>query len=395
MGEMVDSQEAARRLGIKLATLYSYVSRGILQSHPSPDARRRLFDVEDVDRIGRRGRSGRQPDDQSIRIATAITELLPSGPSYRGTPAAELAASSSFEEVARLLWQADGGGAWRALELPTPPEMATRHRLKWAIMMSGARTSLASDMRRPSIVAMATDLLATIVATLPAEGAARRSLLAPAGASPHAGSLAGRLAGRLAPAAPTSEARCPPSMPRSSWSPTTELTPPTLAVRIAASSRANYYDAMLVGAAASSAPAHGSASELAHALLVDAEREGPEQAMDDALRLHGVLPGFGRREYPDGDPRFAALKPRYERIGGAPRLEVIAAVLELAALHHLPRPSVDFALGAITFAADMPRSAGLTIFSVARIAGWTAHFLEELDEPPLRFRPITVPFASR
>jgi citrate synthase len=51
---------------------------------------------------------------------------------------------------------------------------------------------------------------------------------------------------------------------------------------------------------------------------------------------------------------------------------------------------VDVALAAIMFAADMHRTAGLTIFTIARIVGWTAHYLEELDEPPLRFRPMPV-----
>jgi citrate synthase len=34
----------------------------------------------------------------------------------------------------------------------------------------------------------------------------------------------------------------------------------------------------------------------------------------------------------------------------------------------------------------MPPDAGRTIFTIARIAGWTAHYQEELLERPLRFR---------
>jgi citrate synthase len=34
----------------------------------------------------------------------------------------------------------------------------------------------------------------------------------------------------------------------------------------------------------------------------------------------------------------------------------------------------------------MPPDAGRTIFTIARIAGWTAHYQEELSERPLRFR---------
>ena len=37
-GRMLESAEAARRLGVKLPTLYAYVSRGLLVSHPAPGA---------------------------------------------------------------------------------------------------------------------------------------------------------------------------------------------------------------------------------------------------------------------------------------------------------------------------------------------------------------------
>jgi citrate synthase len=51
---------------------------------------------------------------------------------------------------------------------------------------------------------------------------------------------------------------------------------------------------------------------------------------------------------------------------------------------------VDLALAAISWATGMPPDAGRTIFTVARVAGWTAHYLEELGERPLRFRARAV-----
>jgi citrate synthase len=242
-------------------------------------------------------------------------------------------------------------------------------------------------MRRSSIVDMATSLLATIVETLPAASAtATVGELHLDGGKVVRESLAARLVTRF-----VDNGR--PEIVRAVNAALVvladhELTPPALAVRIAASARSNYYDAMLVGVSATSARTQGPASELAYALLLDAESQGPEQAMDDALRHQGVLPGFGRREYPDGDPRFVVLQRECENIGGAERLAVVRSVLELAAEHQLPRPSVDFGLAAILFIADLPRTGGLVITTIARIAGWTAHFLEELDEPPLRFRPL-------
>ncbi len=44
----------------------------------------------------------------------------------------------------------------------------------------------------------------------------------------------------------------------------------------------------------------------------------------------------------------------------------------------------------MAWATGMPPDAGRTIFTVARVAGWTAHYLEELGERPLRYRARAV-----
>jgi len=55
----LESEEAARHLGVKVATLYAYVSRGLLVSHAVPGSRRRRFAREDLDRLAGRGRPAR------------------------------------------------------------------------------------------------------------------------------------------------------------------------------------------------------------------------------------------------------------------------------------------------------------------------------------------------
>ena len=72
---------------------------------------------------------------------------------------------------------------------------------------------------------------------------------------------------------------------------------------------------------------------------------------------------------------------------------MVEALVSLAATHGLPAANVDLALAAISWSAGMPRDAGRTIFTVARVAGWTAHYLEELGERPLRFRARAI-YAS-
>src|ERR1700733_9924504 len=60
--QMLDSEEAARRLGVKVQTLYSYVSRGQISAHRDPDRRRIAFRADEIDdrarRLRRAGNSG-------------------------------------------------------------------------------------------------------------------------------------------------------------------------------------------------------------------------------------------------------------------------------------------------------------------------------------------------
>ena len=106
MDRTLDSEEAARRLGVKVTTLYAYVSRGMLSSQPAPAGRRSLFDVEEVERLARRSRQGKSVETRLATITTGITQLSDDGPIYRGRAATDMATSLSYEEVAAWLWEA-------------------------------------------------------------------------------------------------------------------------------------------------------------------------------------------------------------------------------------------------------------------------------------------------
>ena len=59
MADFLTASEAARRLGVKPATVYAYVSRGVLSRVRAPDGRGSLFGAEEVERLARRGRTPR------------------------------------------------------------------------------------------------------------------------------------------------------------------------------------------------------------------------------------------------------------------------------------------------------------------------------------------------
>ena len=392
MARMLQSEEAARRLGVKLPTLYAYVSRGLLVSYPSDDSRRRrLFDVDDVEQLARRSRGSRQVESRLASVTTGITQIREDGASFRGHPVAELAARSTFEEVADLLWSADAAPAdWEPVRLPRPPRLDTGDLLRWVTVLCGAKDRLRADLRAELVVRSARRLITTMVAALPTPAGVTRAT--------DTGSTAERLSRHLV-ATPV------PQAIRRQLDRTVdvalvlmadhELATSTVAVRVAASTRADLYDAVLAGLGTLAGPLHGGASQLAYSLLVDASHHGVERALNECLRWQRVLPGFGHTVYKHGDPRVEPLLECFNRLARPDQRDLVAALIELARDHDVPAPNVDLALAAVTWATGMPTDAGRTIFTIARVAGWTAHYLEELGERALRFRARAVYATAR
>jgi citrate synthase len=381
MARMLESEEAARRLGVKLPTLYAYVSRGMLVSHPSDDSRRRLFDVDEVEALARRSRGGRRVESRLASVTTGITQIRENGPYYRGRPVAELATTATFEEVADILWGTDPAPVdWSPVRLPRAPKLDTTDLLRWVTVLCGSKDRLRADLRDELVIRSARRLITTMVNSLSRTATA---------AVPVDATTAVRLARYLVPSVPD-EAR------RHQLGQTVntalvlladhELATSTVAVRVAASTRADLYDAVLAGLGTMAGPLHGGASQLAYTLLVAAERDGVERAVNESLRWQRLLPGFGHTVYKDGDPRVEPLLRCFERLARPDQHDLVFSLIGLAQEHDVPAANVDLALAAVTWATGMPTDAGRTIFTIARVAGWTAHYLEELRERPLRFR---------
>jgi citrate synthase len=366
MDRMLTTEEAARRLGVKVPTLYAYVSRGLLESHPDPGRRGSLFELEEIEALAARSRGGRQTATRLATITTAVTQLdQKAGPIYRGRTATDLAATSTSEEVAEMLWQSEEAGDWSAPDLGPCPLTATLERMRWALVMCGATDPLRADLRPVAVARAArraTAALTDVVGPAPEwEGAEA--------------SIAARLAARLtAPAAPMSSA-----LPTAAVNGALilladhELATSTMAVRVAASVRSDPYDAFLAGVATLAGPLHGGASQQAYELLVLAERDGAPGALNEVLRERGRLPGFGHAVYKSGDARFEALLALAEPLLSMERWAILQEVIALAAAHRVPLANCDLALAALSWGTGMPPDTGRTIFAVARIAGWAAH----------------------
>jgi len=110
---LLTAESAADRLGVSRATLYAYVSRGFVRTHPAPDdPRRRLYSASDIERLTGNKTRGRKAADIAAAtldfglpaLASGITLIEGDRLYYRGRDAAQLAARASLEETARLLW---------------------------------------------------------------------------------------------------------------------------------------------------------------------------------------------------------------------------------------------------------------------------------------------------
>jgi len=395
-GRRLTTAEAARRLGVKPATLYAYVSRGLLSRERAPDGRTSTFDPAEIDRLASPGRPrrGRRPASELV-MPSALTAIAHGLPWYRGLPVPELAATRSFEEVAAWLWtgrfpSAAAPAAWRAGEAALEagrraqaalPEVALPlERIRVIAAALAAGDELRLELHPAAVTAAGRALIAGLVDCLPRQGPA-----APAG-----GAIAGRLWAGLSSLGPEPELVGTLDAALVLLA-DHELAASTVAARVAASVRADPYAVASAGLAVVSGTLHGGASLGIEALLDEIDR--PDRAasvVGTRLRRGERLRGFGHRLYPDGDPRAAVLLDRLRTAAaGSPRLAVVEALLATAARRGLPEPNVDLALAALAHVTAMTRGAAEAIFAVARTAGWIAHALEEYARNiPVRPRAV-------
>src|SRR5215475_12551407 len=111
---LLTARQAADRLGVKLDTLYAYVSRGRLRSVIVPGTRERRYRREDVEALldGRSGpRPSRSLDPEALMpvIGSSICLIENGRFYYRGKDAVDLSELATLEEAARLLWLAEDG----------------------------------------------------------------------------------------------------------------------------------------------------------------------------------------------------------------------------------------------------------------------------------------------
>ena len=164
----------------------------------------------------------------------------------------------------------------------------------------------------------------------------------------------------------------------------------TSTVRLVGSSEANLFASISTGIAALWGPLHGGANQAVLEMLTQIHNDGGDvQKFVKLAKDKGSgfrLMGFGHRVYKNFDPRATILKGYCDEIldllGTPDPLLDIAKQLEEAALtdeYFIERnlyPNVDFYSGIIYKALGFPTDMFTVLFSLGRLPGWIAHWLE-------------------
>src|SRR5437870_7844437 len=167
----------------------------------------------------------------------------------------------------------------------------------------------------------------------------------------------------------------------------------TFTARVVASTGADCGAAMSAAVGALSGPLHGGAPARVLPMLDEVERTGdPEVYVKEILGQHGKIMGFGHRVYRAEDPRSRILKRTAKELG-APQVQV-AEELERVALKALQErhpervlaTNVEYYSAIVLDVAEIPPPLAPAMFVCSRVAGWSAHILEQKKMGRL-FRP--------
>jgi citrate synthase len=378
----LSAREASAELAISPATLYAYVSRGLIRSEPSADSRSHRYRAEDIRGLKERRVPSVEPrgfksfDPDLPVMDSAIATITEEGAIYRGVNCVHLAERDTLEHTATLLWDVMGADPFAA---DNCPEVSDEMRA----IAEAARRAAPID-RAIAVLALATSadpgaftrapegramvgarilrlLVATMLNTTPsAEPLHLQIARAWTGDNKHAPDLIRRALVLLADH---------------------ELNASTFTVRCAASTGLSLYDAIIAGLAALKGPMHGGAGVLASRLVRMLIDHDPEPVIRERVALGERFAGFGHGVYKRGDPRAMSLLNALTRAGAARKFtrEVPDRIAEATGEF----VNIDYALAVLAYSLRLAPGSELALFAMARTVGWIAHASEQLQHGKL------------
>jgi citrate synthase len=170
----------------------------------------------------------------------------------------------------------------------------------------------------------------------------------------------------------------------------------TFAARVVASTGSDMVSAIVAAIGALKGPLHGGANADVMRLLLEVGKEAPPAKIDEVIRgklaRKEKIPGFGHRVYHTEDPRATHLRQMSrdlgQRAGATEWFEMSQRIEALVKAEKKLNPNVDFYSASTYYALGIPIDLFTPIFAVSRISGWTAHVLEQYRHNRL-IRPRT------
>jgi citrate synthase len=380
------AQEAAAELGVKLPTLYSYVSRGLIRSEASGNiTRERRYYAEDVQRLKERQEQRRDPTSaiaEALHWGAAVLEseltLIHDGKLYyRGYDAVSLASQHTVEEVAGLLWKGNLQAQLNGLNKPvTKSARVQMERLvsllrpypliesfQIALLMTASEDPMAYDLRPGAVEQTGIRIL--------------RLLTAVAAGQVEESGIAQTLAQSWMPGQPSKVTRLLNAA--LILLADHEFNVSSFTARCVASAGATPYEVVTAGLAALQGAKHGGTVSRVEALLDEIQKPAnTARVLSRRLKRGDDIPGFGHRLYPEGDPRARGLlELMSDAIPRSPALSLSKAVIQEAKALIGEDPNSDFALAVLARLLNLPEGYGLGIFALGRTIGWMAHAMEQ------------------
>jgi len=376
----LSARDAATELAVSPATLYAYVSRGLIRSEPGESPRSRRYRAEDV--RGLKNRRAPLVETQGLKAAdlpvmdSAVSTITVEGPIYRGVRAVTLAETATFEQCATLLWDSKSSDPFARSNVPivSPVMRAIMDATKSAppIDRCVAVLSQAAEADPRAYNWVSEGRAATGARIL------RLAAAVMAGTEPSAEPVHLQVARAWAP-----KHKHAPDLIRRALVLLAdhELNASTFAARVAASTGISMYDAVIAGLVALKGPRHGGVGPLA-AKLLDLFIEGDIAAIvRERVALGERFPGFGHMVYGRSDPRAQSLLDALKRLGADRRLttEIPERIAEATGTF----ANVDYAQAVMRRFLGLPPGSETTLFAISRVAGWVAHASEQFESKKL------------
>jgi citrate synthase len=165
-----------------------------------------------------------------------------------------------------------------------------------------------------------------------------------------------------------------------------ELNASTFAARVIAATLSDVHSAITGAIGALKGPLHGGANEGVMRLLLTIDKldADPVEYVRNMLAAKQKISGFGHRVYKTEDPRATHLREMSKQLGydsGEPKWYEMSRAIELYInADKKLNANVDFYSASTYATLGIDIDLYTPIFAISRIAGWTAHVIEQLDD---------------